>query len=142
MNADHAHEELLMFMRHTWEDIERTKQRQWSDIYHVMIAQGAIVGLLLALGHQRAPFWLHSVFAIAITLLTTVGIAVVNNAQNTLVQQRALADEYYKMLDHEKIRVILAGDLAKSVGRGTYPTLYSAMVIGSGIFAFVVIFGW
>ena len=141
MNPNHAHEELIMFLHHIWEDIEKTKQRQWSDIYHVLIAQGAIIGLLVALGHQAAPPWLDSVFAIAITLLTAAGIRIVHNAQATLVQQRDLADEFYKMLDNEKIRTLLDSPLAKSVGRATHPTLYSALVIGSGIFAFVVILG-
>lgn len=139
MNPANAHEELLILLRHIWEDIERTKQRQWRDIYHVLIAQGATLGLFVALDHK--PLLFPCVFATAIVFLTAVGIAIVNNSQRTLVQRRGLVDECYKMLDDEKIKNLLDSPQAKSVGQTTYPKLYTALVIGSGIFAFAVIFG-
>ena len=140
MNAGHAHEELLMLLHNAWEDIERTKQRQWSESYHAMIAHGAIVGLLVALDHQKpVPLGLRLIFALAIILLTLAGIIIVNNAQGTLDRKRKRVDDYYEMLDHEKIKTLLAAE--PTPDRETHPKLYLFMVVGSGVFALMVILG-
>jgi hypothetical protein len=140
MSADHAHEELLMLIRHTWEDIERTKQRQWSESYHLMIAHGAIIGFLVALEHQKTvPLGLRFIFALAIILLTLTGIIIVSNSQDALGRQRKRADDLYEMIDHEKVRKLLAGESPPD--RETHPKLYLFMVVGSGVFALIVILG-
>jgi hypothetical protein len=140
MNEDHAHAELLAFLNHTWEDIERTKQRQWSDFYHLLIAQGAIVGLGVA--WNPPTFWLLGLFATAIFLLTILGIGIVLNSQKALHQQRCLVDELYTLINHEAVRNILAGNLAESRGRLPYPRLYIALLVGSGLFALLIIFSF
>src|SRR5574341_9361 len=138
MSRDQAHEEVLVLLRNAWEDIERTKQRQWRDVYHVLIAQGAIVGLFVATV-QHAPHWFGQAFALATILLTVAGVGIVKASQDTLTQQRNLIERgYYTLLHHKEL---VLGQLSNPVHRSTYPGLYVWTLIGTGIFAVVVIFG-
>ena len=136
-----AHAELLLLMQNAWNDIERTKQRQWSDFYHVMIAQGALIGLFLALKHTPEPAapLLHCVFLVAVTLLTVAGVAIVTISEYALDRRRLLVDTYYAMLNHEGIKRLLGSDRADPKGRGVHVKVYVSTLIVSGFFAAMVI---
>jgi len=137
MNDNQTHEELLMLIRHSWEDIDRTKQQQWRDLYNLLITQGTIIGLFVVTAQSR-PSWLYNVFLTAVVLLIVIGIWIVKASQDTLTQQRNLIESYYGQLH---LRNLLTGPPAESVHRSTYPTLYSIMLIGVGLFALLVIIG-
>ena len=141
-HTDYAHQELLTLLRNAWEDIERTKLFQWGHLYRLLTAQSAVIGFFIFLFQSKlVSTWLHCIFAVAITLLTVAGIAVIEVSQATLDQKRHLVDEYYKMFHDERLKELLFGQAGRSVRRTVLPKLYSAMLVGVWIFALVIMFG-
>ncbi|MGQ0557363.1 MAG: hypothetical protein ACT4PN_15630 [Nitrospiraceae bacterium] len=141
MKDENFHSELLVLLKHAYDDIERAKQMQWRDFYYVLIAIGAVTGLYTAVYEDLHHQLFHCLFFIMPSLLLIVGFMLIESSQETLQQRRNLVEEgYYPHLD-KNILDVLNGRLGKPTHRSTYPCLYRVVIVAMTAFGTVVMVG-
>jgi hypothetical protein len=140
MNGDKFHSELLALLKNAFEDIDRTKQRQWRDFYNVLIAIGAVTGLYRAVFSELSIQWMHHLFFISPSALMILGIWLVWKSQESLRQPRALAAKYYTQMD-KNIQEIVNRESGEPLNHGLYPRLYTAVIAITAVFGTTIMIG-
>lgn len=141
MNGDNFHSELMVLLKHAYDDIEHAKQMGWRDFYNVLIAIGAVTGLYSAVYEKYCHQWPHYIFFFAPLALLILGFLLIEASQDTLKQRRKLVEKVYLPHLNREIQNILNGSLGKPENRDLYPWLYRLAIVIMTIFAIVVMVG-
>jgi hypothetical protein len=127
MTDDSFRDAVMKLFEITIEDIDRTKQWQWTVFYHTVIAQGGLLALYSSIPVGERTWVLAAFFVVLSFIVSFLGASVILDATKVLHRFRDRIGRCYDVLGEEFRRV--AGERIKT----TYHTRLFWACVGMSV---------